>query len=111
MVDVTGRRIENGDILLEIYNNGKRVFIHVAHGGFTAHYVRTIQVNHFTGDGEGRLYKSQVKPKGVIILTEEQFLSYVEKYADDFIATDGRYLARKRLNLLLDFSKEQKAKQ
>lgn len=117
MVDVTGKHIENGDLLIEIYNNGRRVFFHVAHNGFTNQYVRTVQCSFHSINSPLNLFKSQVKPKGCIVVSEEQFIRAIDNSinqnhlnVNDDYQIEMMKEKEQKCNLLLNFSREQKAK-
>ena len=107
MVDITNRPFQEGDILLEIYQGGRITIPHVVHRGFTPLYIRTVVF--FLGDLN--IYKSRVKPKCVIIVTEEQFLGFVDKSVENRRGRDGfsEVRTREKYNKLLQLSRRLKA--
>ena len=107
MVDITNRPFQEGDILLEIYQGGRITLPHVVHGGFTPLYIRTVCI--FSGGG--LTFKSRVKPKSVIIVTEEQFLGFVDKSVENRRGRDGfsEVRTRETYNKLLQLSRRLKA--
>lgn len=117
MLDITGKEIEPGDLLMEIYKNGERLFFHVVYGGFTPKYVRTanIQYGTFKISYNEKLRKGQVKPNRCLVLTEEQFLRAVENWIRPREDEDADFqemeLQRQKFNILLEFSREIKQKQ
>jgi len=125
MQDVTGKQIENGDLLLEIQNYGGEkgyATIHIALGGFTPLYVMVVSANRYFiesntncfGERNLHFHKTKAKPKNLIVIDEETANRFIKEKSklhaynynrDENINLLNQKAYKKNLEELIKFSK------
>jgi len=99
---MVGNEIFLGAILLEPDKpklNGPR--LHVAYGGFTEHFVRTVIINHWPEKvSDNKMSVNKIKGKDVIIINIEQAVSFMNKETNLNGRLDSCVYPQKRINLI-----------